>query len=230
MVLAFRLTFMFCSRYQWLSCAANFPQQLRSWSLQKRLCVSSCRPMAHIPHNEPRYQLPRLDNVEDIEKYKPGGFHPVHLGDTLRLGRYTIEHKLGFGGFSTVWLARDNILHRLVSVKILIADSTNTTSEPNTLRQLHQFVRNNVVIALDEFTLKGPNGEHKCIVSPLGGPSVASIIDSPGEVAGTRRLRASIARKAARQLAQAVAAIHDAGFVHGGMWRPPVPYILLTKE
>lgn len=44
---------------------------------------------------------------EDLERYKPGGFHPVNLGDTFQRGRYTIRHKLGYGGFSTVWLAYD---------------------------------------------------------------------------------------------------------------------------
>ncbi len=34
-------------------------------------------------------------------------YHPVHLGDFFKDGRYKILHKLGFGSFSTVWLARD---------------------------------------------------------------------------------------------------------------------------
>jgi serine/threonine-protein kinase SRPK3 len=44
---------------------------------------------------------------EPVSKYRPGGFHPVRLGDTFKGGRYTIHHKLGWGGFSTVWLAKD---------------------------------------------------------------------------------------------------------------------------
>jgi hypothetical protein len=56
--------------------------------------------------------------VENLTKYKRGGFHPVQLGDILpkpgtcksdeeRQPRYRISQKLGFGAFSTVWLARD---------------------------------------------------------------------------------------------------------------------------
>ena len=45
------------------------------------------------------------NNCEDLAHYKPGGYHPVHLGDIF--SRYRVMYKLGFGAFSTVWLARD---------------------------------------------------------------------------------------------------------------------------
>lgn len=48
-----------------------------------------------------------LHSQERMTRYRPGGFHPVKLGDTFNNGRYKIYHKLGWGGFSTVWLARD---------------------------------------------------------------------------------------------------------------------------
>lgn len=44
---------------------------------------------------------------EDLDVYTAGGFHPVNLGDTFQGERYTIRHKLGYGGFSTAWLAYD---------------------------------------------------------------------------------------------------------------------------
>ena len=48
-----------------------------------------------------------LFNEENILDYRPGGYHPVALGDAVKDGRYIIRHKLGYGGFSTVWVARD---------------------------------------------------------------------------------------------------------------------------
>ena len=43
---------------------------------------------------------------ESIEDYLPGGYHPVHLKDTLK-AQYKVIRKLGDGGSSTVWLAFD---------------------------------------------------------------------------------------------------------------------------
>lgn len=48
------------------------------------------------------------EDEEDEEDYIKGGYHPVHVGDTFSDGRYLIVRKLGWGHFSTVWLARDN--------------------------------------------------------------------------------------------------------------------------
>lgn len=44
---------------------------------------------------------------EEPDYYKPGGFHPISLGDTFHDNQYTILRKLGYGQYSTVWLARD---------------------------------------------------------------------------------------------------------------------------
>lgn len=46
--------------------------------------------------------------TEWIEEYRPGKFHPIHLGDLLDDARYRIVRKLGYGSYSTVWLARDD--------------------------------------------------------------------------------------------------------------------------
>ncbi|KAE8341802.1 hypothetical protein BDV24DRAFT_47798 [Aspergillus arachidicola] len=47
---------------------------------------------------------------ESLSRYRPGGYHPVTLGDTFQNGRYRVYHKLGWGGVSTVWLADDREL------------------------------------------------------------------------------------------------------------------------
>jgi serine/threonine-protein kinase SRPK3 len=47
---------------------------------------------------------------DDIEEgraaYRPGGFHPVYIGDVFN-ERYKVINKIGYGRYSTVWLVRD---------------------------------------------------------------------------------------------------------------------------
>lgn len=46
-------------------------------------------------------------DAEPLHRYKPGGYHPLALGEVLNNGRYKIIHKLGWGGYSTTWAAKD---------------------------------------------------------------------------------------------------------------------------
>lgn len=50
-----------------------------------------------------------LYDQERISRYRPGGYHPVCLGDKFNQDRYRVVHKLGWGGYSTVWLAWDSL-------------------------------------------------------------------------------------------------------------------------
>lgn len=50
---------------------------------------------------DPRYP------ANTAAQYVKGGYHPVHIGDTFSDGRYIVVRKLGWGHFSTVWLAKD---------------------------------------------------------------------------------------------------------------------------
>ncbi|KAL3443559.1 serine protein kinase [Aspergillus insuetus] len=80
------------------------------------------------------------DVVEPVEEYRLGGYHPVHLDDIFNQ-RYKIWGKMGFGQFSTVWLAQDQLLERQVALKYS--------------RQL-----------LGSFKHDGPNGSQLCLVLP----------------------------------------------------------------
>lgn len=71
------------------------------------------------------------DEVTDVEcvnedwlKYDPletsRVFYPICLGEVLD-ERYLIEHKIGYGGFSTVWMAYDLLDQRNVALKVMCA-------------------------------------------------------------------------------------------------------------
>ena len=70
--------------------------------------------MSPIPSPQPTYQASEgLRAMEWPEENltstmtEGGGFYPVRLGETFDNERFVITRKLGFGGFSSVWLARD---------------------------------------------------------------------------------------------------------------------------
>jgi serine/threonine protein kinase len=59
-------------------------------------------------HPKTPYFKPDLwSTLETPSRYATGGYHPIEIGDTLHHERYRIIHRLGHGGFSTVWLAED---------------------------------------------------------------------------------------------------------------------------
>ena len=66
-------------------------------------------PSAENPSNPSSYRFEHIAApTEWVEAYRPTGYHPIHFGDMLHDGRYRIIHKLGYGAFSTVWLANDS--------------------------------------------------------------------------------------------------------------------------
>ena len=67
--------------------------------------------------NSPRYTDSNTSVDEGLEDYKPDGYHPVHIGEIL-LERYVIMQKLGYGHFSTAWLALDSKYGNYVCIKI----------------------------------------------------------------------------------------------------------------
>ncbi|KAE9364021.1 kinase-like protein [Stipitochalara longipes BDJ] len=161
-------------------------------------CPVSVFPGQYIPF--------KLDDVEDIELYAPGGFHPVHMGEIYH-NRYKILHKLGCGGFSTVWLARDVLLSRYVALKIILADESSDDAELEVFQRLgtapddiQQEGRKYIGTLLDHFTIKGPNGSHLCLVSEVMGPSIDALNNCHGKFGDNRRLHVNFARKIARQV------------------------------
>lgn len=67
--------------------------------------------------------------VENVQEYRPGGYHPLYLGDYLQSARFVVLRKLGYGSYSTVWLAKDQrfILFAIIFVhtSLLILSKQN---------------------------------------------------------------------------------------------------------
>ncbi|KAL4891338.1 kinase-like protein [Aspergillus ambiguus] len=159
-----------------------------------------------------------LEEVERLKNYRPGGYHPIQIGDHFH-GRYRVVHKLGYGTYSTTWLARDKQSNKYITVKVCTADSD--PKEADIISSLicpPRSVDDNPVKAmvpsiLDRFTIHGPNSKHTCYVTE---PARASLFAL--KVGSWIRLfQLEVARSLAAQLVLAVDYVHAQGFVHGDL-------------
>ncbi|KAG0013135.1 serine/threonine protein kinase, CMGC group [Entomortierella chlamydospora] len=124
------------------------------------------------------------DEEEDMEDYKRGGYHYISVGDVFHEGRYITLRKLGWGHFSTVWLARDTVENRHVALKVVKSASHYTETAIDEIKLLERVVQANpsspgrkyVVELLDHFMHRGPNGLHVCMVFEVLGENLLSVI------------------------------------------------------
>ncbi|KAL2063913.1 hypothetical protein VTL71DRAFT_4407 [Oculimacula yallundae] len=175
---------------------------------------------------EIQYMPPQICGVEEIELYRKGGYHPVLLRDEIRDGQYQIIHKLGHGGFATVWLARDTIEERYVAIKIIMADASENAMDIDIKITKHLRERASpysgsryIDIPIEHFWITGPNGNHLCIVSEVAGPSIARLSQARllNEDITTSGLQN--AQIISLQIAQSLEFLHspEVGIAHGDL-------------
>ena len=147
------------------------------------------------------------DNSEDegMEDYKVGGYHPVHVGE-IYLNRYMVLQKLGWGHFSTVWLAKDIKFETYVALKVqksaqhyldaaydeveILSELSKYNNEeeweesvrkywksqPQKVKEGITMNHSQVVQLLNSFIHHGPNGRHFCMVFEIMGVTLLEII------------------------------------------------------
>lgn len=76
-----------------------------------------------------------MSSCEDYEDYCVGGYYPASLGECVN-GKYVIIQKLGWGQFSTVWLAESQLPHSQFALKIQRSDENNLESALAEIRLL----------------------------------------------------------------------------------------------
>ncbi|KAF5609033.1 cmgc kinase [Fusarium pseudoanthophilum] len=121
------------------------------------------------------------DACEPVDRYEEGLYLPICIGEVIA-DRYRIEHKLGHGGFSTVWMAHDMDKGKDVALKIMTANFGDALLLPGAARN-----------------------PHRVLVFPLKGPNLRDY---------ARETSTIVRRSAAKQLLQALKALHDGGMVH----------------
>ncbi|GAA5986244.1 hypothetical protein JCM10908_006470 [Rhodotorula pacifica] len=125
------------------------------------------------------------DEEEKLSDYEAGGYHPVRIGDVYGPNdRYVVVRKLGWGHFSTVWLARDTTVNKHVALKVVKSATHYTETALDEIKLLQRVVESNpshpgrrhVVSLLDHFTHRGPNGTHVCMVFEVLGENLLGLI------------------------------------------------------
>jgi len=119
----------------------------------------------------------------DSKAYGPGGYYRVRLADKLG-GRYVVEKKLGWGHFSTVWLATDTRDKKQVALKIQKSASHYVEAAMDEIELLNSVKDkhgNNgkwryVVQLLDQFEVHASNGKHVVFVFEVLGENLLSLI------------------------------------------------------
>jgi len=155
--------------------------------------------------NSPQYTDSNNSEDEGLEDYKIDGYHPVHVGEIL-LDRYVIMQKLGYGHFSTAWLALDNNNGNYVAIKVQKSDERYIQGaydeieilqalakknfdkewikslreyykdDEEKLKELETVEHTQVVQLLNSFIHNGQNGKHFCMVFEVMGVTLLEII------------------------------------------------------
>ncbi|KAI3799339.1 hypothetical protein L1987_34632 [Smallanthus sonchifolius] len=119
---------------------------------------------------------------EGTEDYRRGGYHAVRIGDKFKHSRYVVQSKLGWGHFSTVWLAWDTQKSRYVALKVQKSAQHYTEAAMDEITILKQIAEGDpddqkcVVKLLDHFKHSGPNGQHVCMVFEYLGDNLLTLI------------------------------------------------------
>ncbi|XP_051964975.1 SRSF protein kinase 1-like isoform X2 [Xyrauchen texanus] len=135
--------------------------------------ASQQQPPTETQMQEPDEEILGSDDEEqeDPNDYCKGGYHHVKIGDLFN-GKYHVIRKLGWGHFSTVWLAWDIQGKRFVAMKVVKSAEHYTETAVDEIKLLRS-VRNTdpddpnremVVQLLDDFKISGINGTHVCMV------------------------------------------------------------------
>ncbi|KAL8644364.1 MAG: hypothetical protein Q9226_007801 [Calogaya cf. arnoldii] len=136
--------------------------------------------------------LPSDQQIEEeaYDNITKSRYYPVRIGHVIQ-DKYQVLGKLGYGMGSTVWLANElrRWKNRPVALKVFTNDlqnrgAINIHNHLENVRSKHPG-RNHIRIALDTFSMQGPNGEHHCLVyEPMLESTLQLLRRNPDDISG----------------------------------------------
>ncbi|KAK2841617.1 hypothetical protein FQN49_006078 [Arthroderma sp. PD_2] len=152
---------------------------------------------------------------ETLPTYTPEKYYPARIGQIFK-DRYQIVGKVGYGVFSTVWLARDFQDSRHVILKLCIS-----SKEPShEMKIYHHIEASQSQIEhpgkvfyrrlYDSFKVDGPHGSHVCLVQQPLGLSMDQMLD----MRPTRTFTLELLKPPLRQILAGLDFLHRVDIIH----------------
>mmetsp|Transcript_2898 Transcript_2898/g.8862 ORF Transcript_2898/g.8862 Transcript_2898/m.8862 type:complete len:467 (+) Transcript_2898:491-1891(+) len=171
--------------------------------------------------------------AEDQADYKPGGYLTITPGDEFKNARYIVLEKLGWGHFSTVWLAFDRLDERLVAIKIQKGAEHYEEAAIDEIRLLEDLRRSGniidfpVVHLTDHFVHQGSDGRHVCLVFEVLGKSLLSLIRR----CNYNGIPVPLVRSITRQILEGLDFVHiQSQIIHTDIKPENVVFVPLAEE
>jgi serine/threonine-protein kinase SRPK3 len=151
-----------------------------------------------------------IDN-EPISKYKKGGYYPVSIGEIFN-NRYRIIKKIGWGVFSTVWIAYDYKESNIF--KVLKIQQANESERSVSQDEIDIAKKINIEFGcklIENFMQESMFGNHLVLVFNLFGENLLSVIRNYHYNGINER----VVKKITLKLLQILQHIHeDIGIIH----------------
>ncbi|KAG6102907.1 hypothetical protein E4U14_006535 [Claviceps sp. LM454 group G7] len=195
------------------------------------------RPFVSLSQQPSPKPVPRRQFIEEEVFEQDGHYYPVSLGETFDSGRYSIMRKLGYGRYSTVWLARDLKCQRYVALKMLtkfcyggpheIFEREILEKIRDVSRESSHEGRKHVLPLNEQFNHRGPNGDHVCLTFDVLGHHLYH----KSAMYKYRRLPVKTAKEIIRQLLKGLDFLHrECGVIHTDLKGENVLFELETPE
>ena len=163
------------------------------------------------------------DDDEDEEEYCVGGYHRVEVGDVYN-DKYKILRKLGWGNFSTVWLASDtsggvpvalkigkgaSAFREMSELEVDVLKKANAHFDEAEAGILKECAKK-LVRLTDFFNIQGPHGTHPTMALEAVGPDILKLLTAH-DFAG---VAPCIVKMLIKDMLQGIAFLHDMGLAH----------------